>query len=177
MLRNCQKFRNRTFGFVHHDTIGQNHGPVWKTQSFLLIKICTVILWQDCLGKGKLRKSYWSTLGEGFQLGLFIRTQGKKIILICVCGWDFGWKKTKHLIDVESTEKRSRFGRTNIFPWSFISGIHSKTNWNKQRYCGQLQSHVWIAKFPRRELKNIHTPRIFVFLRGPMIWKVTQRNA
>ena len=37
---------------------GQNHGPVWKTQSFLLKGICTVILWQDCYGKGNLRKSY-----------------------------------------------------------------------------------------------------------------------
>ena len=25
----------QTFGFVYHDTNGQNHGPVWKTQSFL----------------------------------------------------------------------------------------------------------------------------------------------
>ena len=35
-----------------------NHGPVWKTQSFLLSEICMVILWQDCYGKGNLRKSY-----------------------------------------------------------------------------------------------------------------------
>ena len=28
-------------------TNGQNHGPVWKTQSFFLSEICTVILWQD----------------------------------------------------------------------------------------------------------------------------------
>ena len=27
---------SRTYGFVYHDTNGQNHGPVWKTQSFLL---------------------------------------------------------------------------------------------------------------------------------------------
>ena len=40
------------------DTNGQNHGPVWKTQSFLLSGICTVILWQDYYGKGNLRKSY-----------------------------------------------------------------------------------------------------------------------
>ena len=43
-----KKFRNRnvqTFGFVYHDTNGQNHGPVWKTQSFLLSEICTIILW------------------------------------------------------------------------------------------------------------------------------------
>ena len=55
------KFQNRsvqTFGFVYHDTNGQNHGPVWKTQSFLLSEICMVILWQDFYGKGNLRKSY-----------------------------------------------------------------------------------------------------------------------
>ena len=40
------------------DTDGLNHGPVWKTQSFFLNGICTVILWQDCYGKGNLRISY-----------------------------------------------------------------------------------------------------------------------
>ena len=56
-----EKFPNRnvqTFGFVNHDTNGPNHGPVWKTQSFLLKEICMVILKQDCYGKGNLRKSY-----------------------------------------------------------------------------------------------------------------------
>ena len=48
----------QTFGFVYHDTNGQNHGPVWKTQSFLLNEIYTVILGQDYYGKGNLRKSY-----------------------------------------------------------------------------------------------------------------------
>ena len=55
-----KKFPNRnvqTFGFVYHDTNGQNHGPVWKIQSFLLNEICMVIFWQDCYGKGNLRKS------------------------------------------------------------------------------------------------------------------------
>ena len=55
------KFPNRnvqTFGFVYHDTSGQKHGPVWKIQSFFLNEICMVILWQDCCGKGSLRKSY-----------------------------------------------------------------------------------------------------------------------
>ena len=55
-----EKFHNRsvqTFGVVYHDTNGSNHGPVWKTQSFLLKGICTVILWQDYCGKGNLRKS------------------------------------------------------------------------------------------------------------------------
>ena len=47
ILTNHWKFQNRsvqTFGFVYHDTNGQNHGPVWKTESFLLSEICTVIL-------------------------------------------------------------------------------------------------------------------------------------
>ena len=54
MLQNYWKFSNRnvqTFGFVYHDTNGQNHGLVWKIQSFLLKGICTVILLQDCYGK------------------------------------------------------------------------------------------------------------------------------
>ena len=46
------------FGYVYHDTNGQNHCPVWKTQSFLLSEICTVMLWQDYYGKGSLRKSF-----------------------------------------------------------------------------------------------------------------------
>ena len=55
------KIQNRsvqTFGFVYHDTIGRSHGPVSKTQSFLLNEICTVILWQDQYGNGNLRKSF-----------------------------------------------------------------------------------------------------------------------
>ena len=60
MLTHCWKFQSRsvqTFGFVYHDTNGQNHDPVWKTQSFLLSGICMVILWQDYCGKGNWRKS------------------------------------------------------------------------------------------------------------------------
>ena len=49
---------SRHFGFVYFDANGQNHGPVWKIQSFLLNEICMVILWQDYYGKGSLRKSY-----------------------------------------------------------------------------------------------------------------------
>ena len=71
MVRNYWIFQNRnvqTFGFVYHDTNGQNHGPVWTTQSFLLKGICTVIFWQDCCGKGNLRRSYWSMAGRKFQI-------------------------------------------------------------------------------------------------------------
>ena len=66
------KFQNRsvqTFGFVYHDTNGLNHGPAWKTQSFLLKGICMVILWQDCYAKSNLRNSYWNMAGRKFQIG------------------------------------------------------------------------------------------------------------
>ena len=43
-LLKIPKSECQTFGFVYHDTNGQNHGPVWKTQLFLLNEICMVIL-------------------------------------------------------------------------------------------------------------------------------------
>ena len=95
MLQNYwKKFPNRnvqTFGFVYHDTSGQNHGPVWKTQSFFLNEICMVILWQDCYGKGNSRKFFWSTVGRRFPLGMLSRTPWKRIVLVCVCGWPKHW--------------------------------------------------------------------------------------
>ena len=47
-----KKFRSQNvqiFGYVYQNTSGPNHGPMWKTQSFLLNEICTVILWQAIL--------------------------------------------------------------------------------------------------------------------------------
>ena len=65
-------------------------------------------------------------------------------------------------------------------PTSFLDhvylGMYSKTMWNKQRYCGQLQNHVWIANFSGGNRKTPIPSKIFVFLHGLMIWKVMQRN-
>ena len=54
--------------YVYHDTHRPNHGPLWKTQSFFLSEICMVIFWQDCYGKGNLRKSFWSTVGRRYPI-------------------------------------------------------------------------------------------------------------
>ena len=54
---------------TYHDTNGRNHGPVWKTQSFLQSEICMVMLGQDCYGKGNVRKSYCNTVGRRFPIG------------------------------------------------------------------------------------------------------------
>ena len=155
------KFQNRnvqTWGFVFSDTNGQNHGPVWKFQSFLLSGICIIIFWQDHCRKDNLRKSSWNMAGRKFPIGNVSSYTVKKIIFICVCGWhQIDWKETKRWSDVESTQQRSRLGRTNIFPGSWKLGLHPKTIPNKQRYCGQLQSHVRIENF-RGESREITIP-------------------
>ena len=118
---------------------------------------------RSSFGRTFMGKAIWENpietrFEEGFQLVMFIRTPWKRIILICVCGWHkIGWKDTKHWSDVESTQLRSWFGRTNIIPWSCFPGVYSKTLWNKQRYCRQLQNHVPIAKF-RGESRKITIP-------------------
>ena len=83
-----------TNGFVYHDTNGINHGPVWKTQSFLLSEICTVILWQDCSRKGNLRKSYWSTVVRRFPIGnAYSHTVKKDYSYLCMWMTYFFGKK------------------------------------------------------------------------------------
>ena len=73
------------------------------------------------IGKAIWENPFEARLGEGFQLGMLIRTPWKRVVLICVCGsHKIGWKETKHWSDVEITQQRSRFGRTNILPWSCI---------------------------------------------------------
>ena len=95
-----QQFQHRNvqpLGFVYHDTNGQNHGPVWKTQSFLLNEICMVILWQDCYGKGNSRNFYWNTVGKKFPIRNAHRTPWKRVILICVCRrYQTDWQETKY---------------------------------------------------------------------------------
>ena len=65
-------------------------------------------------------------------------------------------------------------------PTSFFDHVYLGCT---QRQCeiskdivGQLQSHVLNREFQRRELKNFHSSRSFVFLHRPMIWKAMQRN-
>ena len=151
MLPNYWKFPNRnvqTFGFVYRNTNGPNHGQHWRPSRSSWAKSVRSSFGRTIMGKAIWENPTETWLGENSKFGMSLCTSWKRIILICVCGWNkIGWKETKHWSDVESTQQRSRFGRTNIFPWSCILGMHSKTMWNKQRYCVQLQTHVWIANF------------------------------
>ena len=86
------------------------------------------------MGKAMWENPIETWLGENSKLGMSLCTSSKRIILICVCGWlKIGWKETKSWSDVETTQQRSWFGRTNIFPRSCIYGLHSTTMWNKQK--------------------------------------------
>ena len=134
---------------------GQNHGPIWKTQSFLLSEICTVILWQDCYGKrqfGKILLKYGWEKVSNWEC-LFVHREKRIFFSVHVDDIKLAGKKQNNWSIVESTQ-RSRFGRTNIFPWSCIPGMYSKTMWNEQRYCWQSQNHVWITNFRGKNWKT-----------------------
>ena len=132
----------QTLRIVYHDTSGPNHGPVWKTQSFLSSAIFTVTLWQDCYGKSNLRKSFCSTVGWRFphcECLFANRQKGFSFPFLWTISKLSG-RRQKSWSDVETTQQRSRFGRTIIFPWSCILGMYSKTMWSKQRYCRQYRT-------------------------------------
>ena len=101
MLPNYWKFPNRnvqTYGFVYHDTNGQNHGPAWKTQSFLLSEICMVILWQDYYGKGNLRKFNCSTVGKRCPNWTYLFVHREK-----------GWFSSVYVDDIKLAGKKQNF--------------------------------------------------------------------
>ena len=182
MLTNYWKFPNpnvQTFGFVYHDTNGPKswssiEDPVVPLERNLYGHPLAGLLWERQFEKILLEHD-WEKIPK---LGMSLCTSWKWIILICVCGWhQIGWKETKHWSDVKRTQQRSRFGRSNIFPWSCILGLHSTTMPNKQRYCGTITEPCLNHEFPRVEQRNYHFLKIFVFLlHGLMIWLVMQRS-
>ena len=58
---------------------------------------------------------------------LFVHREKGLFLSVYVDDIKIGWKETKSWSDVETTQQRSRFGRTNIFLGSCIFGLHSKT--------------------------------------------------
>ena len=58
VIENSMVRMSRYLDTSNKTQMAQNHGPVWKTQLFLLDGICSVTFWQDHYGKGNLRKFY-----------------------------------------------------------------------------------------------------------------------
>ena len=63
VIKNIQSQNVQIFGYVYQSTNCQDHVPVWKIQMFFSKGICTIILWQDYYGKGRLRKFSCNTVG------------------------------------------------------------------------------------------------------------------
>ena len=119
IVLNCRRFPNRnvqTYGYVYHDTNGLNHGPVWKTQSFLLSEICMVILWQDGCGKGGLGKFYGSTFGTKFIIWECLFVHRERGLLLSVYVDDVNSAGKRQNIDPmwEVLNKEVDGGSTNI---------------------------------------------------------------
>ena len=129
------------------------------------------------MGKANWENPIETWLRENSKFGMSLCASLQSVVLICVCGWHkIDWKETKSWSDVETTQLRSRFGRTSIFLGSCILALHSTTIRNKQRYCEQLQNHVWIANFRVETREIVFSFNIFVFLHGLMTWLVMKRN-
>ena len=117
------------FGYVYRSTNGQNHGPVWKTQSFLSKGICTVTLWQDYHGKGNLRKFYWNTVGKKFLDWECLSVNRARGPFLSVYVDDIKLAgKTENIEPAwKNSHARRRFGRTNIISWPCFFTLHSKS--------------------------------------------------
>ena len=111
---------------------------------------------RSSFGRTIVEKAIWENpietwMGENSKLGMSLRSSWKGIILICVCGWHkIGWTEAQSWSDVESTQQRSRFGRTNIFPGTCILGMHSKKLWTITEPCSNRE-------FLRVDYRNYHT--------------------
>ena len=113
-------------------------------------------LWSS-FGRTVTGKAIWENpievrLGEGFQLGMLIRTPWKRIILICVCGWH---KLAGKKLNINPMWKVLNKEVDLVEPTSFPNHVYlgCTQRQNKQGYCGQLQNHVWIQNFRRSNWK------------------------
>ena len=170
MLKNYWKFQNRSvqiFGLVYHDTNGLNHGPVLEDPVVLLERnLYGHSFGRTNCGKGNLRKILLKArLGKSFKLGMHSRTPWKRIILICVCGWQkIGWKDNNLDPIWKVLNKEVDLGEPTSFLGSCILGLHSKEMPNKKRYCGQLQNHVRISNSSEKRKTTIPSKSSYFFM-------------
>ena len=117
--------------------------------------------------KGNLRKSWCNTVGRKFPIGNAYQKKGCS----CLC-----------MDDIKLSGKKQ-----NINPmWKvFNKEVHlsltcmwdSMTKWNKAKILLTITEPCLNPEFLQQQLKNYHTRKIWVFLRGLLIWRVMPRNA
>ena len=114
IIENSEIGMSRHLDSSYHDTSGQNLGPVWKTQSFLLSGIRTVILLAGLLWERQFEKVLGKTLwGKSSKWRTSICRPRNCTILVFVCGrYKTGWKETEHLSEPTSFLGRVCLGCT-----------------------------------------------------------------
>ena len=175
-----KKFQNRnvqTFGFVYHDTNGRNHGPdmddpVVPLERNLYGHPLAGLLWEKQFEKILLKHGWekipnWECLFVHREKGLFlsvyvddIKLAGQKQNL------DPMWKLLNKEVDLGE-------------PTSFLDQVYLGCT---QRQC-QISKDIvdnyrtmFESRISAGGTENYHSLKIFVFLRGLMIWRVMPRN-
>ena len=163
---------------------GRSSDPSWKE-----------FVW-SCFGRTVVGKAIWENpieawLGEKSKLGMSLCTSWKRIILICVCGWlkKLAGKKQNINPMWKVLNKEVDLGEPTSFLDHVYLGCTQRQCEISQRYCGQLQNHVWIANF-RGVNRKTATPSkssyFFVVLRcgrsckemcGAILWVSQQIDA
>ena len=104
------------------------------------------LLWRKAIRESSLGKR----MGKSAKLGMRIRWQRERIILVLVCGrYQNGKKKTKSGPNVEDTYARRWFGRTNI-----IFGRNQLVG--NSRTC---MDDAWDKKYHKKNLKQQSSTR------------------
>ena len=100
-----------------HKSNGENHGPVWKTQSYLLNDICMVILWAGLLWERQFEKILlkygWERVSNWECL--FVHREKELFLYVYVDDIKLAGKETKYYSDVESTNKEVDLGEPTAF--------------------------------------------------------------
>ena len=74
------------FGYVFHDTNGQNLGEKLQILWYLLNETCTFIHWPNCHEKDNLENIFGTWMGENFELGMYVRSSETRVIF-CQYMW------------------------------------------------------------------------------------------
>ena len=176
-------------GYVYQNTNGQDHGPAWKIQTFLLHEICTVTLRQDCYGKGNSRIFFKKKkVGEKFQIGNVYSLTEK---IDCSCR-EKGLFLSVYVDDIELAGKKQNLDpMLNIFmkevdlgdPTSILDHVYfgsthreCKTSKDiadnyrdlfKSRMSAGAKEKLLYSEKNRRQTSHL----------GPMVWKIVRKNA
>ena len=182
MLQNYWKITNRnvqTFGFVYQDTNGLNHGPVWKTRSFLLSEIYMVILWQDCYGKVNLRKSFWNTVGRRFPIvNAYSYTVKKGYSYLCMWMTSSWLERNKTLIRCGKylLNKEVDLGE----PTSFLDHVYLECTQRQNEKSKDIVDNyrtMFESRISARSTEKWPCSENLSFsLHGPKTWKVMPSN-